>query len=431
MSVRRPSICIVTPGALGSNPRVVKEADALAEEDFDVRVVSTRTLDLVDARDEAVLRRARWTSERIDLRSRLAWRALRLPQLLAARIYRHAPLPQLRSPALHPASGLLAAAARRQRADLYIGHYPAALPAVAAAAALHGTRFAYDAEDFHLGDWPDDPAFEAQRALLRDVEGALLRHAAYVTAASPMIADAYKEEYGIAKPAVILNVVPLAQGPISPTDHGSARPAPSVYWVSQTVGPSRGLEAALRAVALSRVRPHLYLRGSPAEGFAAALLELAKSSGVGHHLHFLPPAPPHALEGLAADYDIGLCSEPGHTRNNLKALSNKLFSFLVAGLPPLMSDTPAQSAFARDAGLVDCLYRMEDPASLATKFDEMLGISGALESARRRAWSLGQTRYNWEVESRALVDLARAAIGPAVVGMGKATALISDPVGPY
>ena len=50
-------ICIVTPGYISSTPRVMKEADALAEAGFRVRVVFSQG-DLADIRrhDQLVLR---------------------------------------------------------------------------------------------------------------------------------------------------------------------------------------------------------------------------------------------------------------------------------------------------------------------------------------------------------------------------------------
>src|SRR5689334_15087705 len=81
------AICIVTASALGSNPRVVKEADALTAAGHKVHVISVRTLDLVDRRDEDVLTRANWTSERVDLRSAGQRKALRLLQIGARGVY--------------------------------------------------------------------------------------------------------------------------------------------------------------------------------------------------------------------------------------------------------------------------------------------------------------------------------------------------------
>ena len=78
---RKLRICIVTPGALGSNPRVVKEAQALHEGGNDVTVIATRTLALVDRRDEAVLAAAPWRAQRLDFTLRGgAWRLRRAAQ---------------------------------------------------------------------------------------------------------------------------------------------------------------------------------------------------------------------------------------------------------------------------------------------------------------------------------------------------------------
>ena len=196
-------------------------------------------------------------------------------------------------------------------ADLYIAHYPAALPAAAIAAQRHGARYAFDAEDFHLGDTPDGPEYDAQRQMLRAIEGRYLPGCAYVTAASPGIADAYVEAYDIARPTVVLNVFPRAQAPIRPTPRGTAAPGPSVYWFSQTIGPDRGLECAVRAIGRAQSRPHLYLRGTPAAGFLDHLRKIASEADALDRLHVLPPAAPSEMVRLAAAYDVGLV---GRTR---------------------------------------------------------------------------------------------------------------------
>ena len=64
---------------------------------------------------------------------------------------------------------------------------------------------------------------------------------------------------------------------------------------------------------------------------------IARQIGVSEHLHFLPMAAPGQMETLAAPYDIGLCGEIGHTPNRKIALTNKQFTYLLAGLPALMS----------------------------------------------------------------------------------------------
>lgn len=406
----RAKICIVTPGAIGSDPRAVKEADALHAAGYEVTVIATRTLDHVDARDEALMRRTGWRLERIDLRARADWRRLRAPQLLARKLHAIAGWDRLAVRAFSPFTAALGPAALRAPADLYIAHYPAALPAAAAAARRHGARLAYDAEDFHQGDCPDIPAFDRERRLVRSIEERYLPACAYVTAASPGIADAYAQAYGVARPRVVLNVFALSQAPDAPTPRGTARPGPSIYWFSQTIGADRGLECAVRAIALAQSRPHLHLRGTPAQGYEARLRALASQLGVPDRLHFLPPAAPDDMERLASVHDLGLVSETCETHARRLCLTNKLFSYLLAGVPPLMSATQAQARFAEEAGLGDLLFPADDAPALAALVDRLLRCSDERSARREAIWTLAHDRYNWEAERPKLVALVEGAL---------------------
>ncbi|MGQ0456060.1 MAG: glycosyltransferase [Hyphomicrobium sp.] len=401
--IERRRVCIVTRNQLGSNPRVVKEADALHEAGFDVTVIAPRTLELVDRRDEALMTRIPWRLDRIDLRSRSVWLRLRAVQLAARRAYDATGAGSLAARALSPFTPALRHRALRTPADLYIAHYPDALAAVAAAAGRHGARYAYDAEDFHLGDWPDDADYDPDRRLLREIEGRYLPGCAYITAASPLIAEGYQEAYAIPHPTVVLNVFSRRQGSGFASARGSIEPGPSLYWFSQTIGPDRGLECAVRAIAMAQTRPHLYLRGTLAADYADVVSALADGAGVAERVHLLSPACPDEMETLASAYDLGLVSETGHSASRQYCLTNKLFTYLLAGIPPLMSDTPAHRQFAQEAGLTDTLYPVDDAAALARLIDGILGSPSRLACARANALRLALERYNWETEQVRLV----------------------------
>jgi glycosyltransferase involved in cell wall biosynthesis len=310
--------------------------------------------------------------------------------------------------AWHPISPDLVRAALDVQADLYIAHYPAALPAAAIAAQRHQARYAFDAEDFHLGDTPEGPEHHTERQMLRAIEGKYLPRCAYVTAASPGIAAAYVETYGITRPTVVLNVFPRSQASSGPTPRETAAPGPSVYWFSQTIGGDRGLECAVRAIGGARTRPHLYLRGTPAAGFLDRLRTIAREAGVEERLHVLPPAIPSEMERLAAAYDVGLVGETGHTPSRRIALTNKQFTYLLAGIPVVMSDTPAHCAFAPAMGDAVRLYPVDDPAGLAAALDALLSDPASLAAARNAAWRLGQERFNWDVEQTKLLRCVQA-----------------------
>jgi glycosyltransferase involved in cell wall biosynthesis len=284
------------------------------------------------------------------------------------------------------------------------------LPAAAGAAAKHGAAYAFDAEDFHLGDAPETPDTALARRLIQDIESRYLPGASYLTAASPMIADAYAETYKVNQPKVVLNVFPRGHAPLSPMPRGSAVPGPSLYWFSQTIGPGRGIETALEAIARAATAPHLYLRGTPAAGYDHALHELARRHGVADRLHILAPGAPKEMERLGTQYDLGFSGETGFSRNNSWALGNKLFSYLLGGVPIMASDIPSHRAIAPQLGEAMSLFPIGDASALAGLLDRLLLDPARLAAARAHAWRLGQERYCWEVEQHNLV----AAVGCAL-----------------
>jgi glycosyltransferase involved in cell wall biosynthesis len=306
----------------------------------------------------------------------------------------------------------LVQAALATPADLYIAHYDAALPAAAAAARRHGACFAFDAEDYHPGDLEDLPQNRRQNDLIQAIEALYLPGCSHITAGSPGIADAYANAYGIHSPRVILNVFPKAHAPSEPTPRGSEPMRPSIYWFSQTIGLDRGLQAAIRAIATAATRPHLFLRGSISPAVAHILKSLAKEMGVSDRLHFLQPAPPDEMVRRAAEYDIGIVGETGVTHNRRIALTNKQFTYLLAGIPTLMSDVPAHRQFASELGEAAHLYAVDDDLQLAQRMDYALENPSRLAAARKHAWRLGQERYNWDREKQFMLDLVANSMRP-------------------
>ncbi len=408
-----PRICLISPGHLSTNPRLVKEAGALAQAGYTVHVISARYSRWGEQADHSCVSSSwRWEQALpfgplapwlVRVRQAVVMRAALLLWRMGVRHH------SVAAAAWHPLCCDLIRQARSIAADLYIAHYPAALPAAALAARHHRARYGFDAEDFHPGDWPEDSRFTLQRRLLRAIESQWLPGCAFLTAASPGIAEAYAATYGLPSPTVVRNVFSLAQAPPSPTPCGTVSPGPSLYWFSQTIGPDRGLECAVRALTLAHCKPHLHLRGFLRPAYRAQLFGLARELGVEEYVHVHPPAPPEQMEQLAASYDVGLVAESGCTHNRRIALTNKLFTYVLAGIPIMLSDIPAHRQLQGEAGEVVRLFRTEDPASLAAAIDGLLDAPPAvLEAARAAAFRLGQNCWNWEREQVQLLQCVQA-----------------------
>jgi glycosyltransferase involved in cell wall biosynthesis len=407
-------ICLISPGHVAFNPRLIKEADALCSAGYAVHVIAANNLRHLRSLDEPILATAKWSFELVGGGSALRDVVRRGRTKISKSVIRvsHLENLQLHEWAHHSLTGLLKSAACRHQADLYIAHYIAALPAAYFAARRFKSLWGFDAEDYHLGEFERVELEGVPARAVQKIERAYLPQASYFTAASEGIARAYARDHGISAPQVILNVFPRANAPQHPTKTGHARPGPSIYWFSQTIGTNRGLECAIQAVAKAKSKPHLYLRGNFQAGIKEKLSDIAEPLGVGHRLHYLPVALGADLERLASEYDVGLVAETGYTENRQIALTNKLFSFLLAGVAVVASDTLAHRTCAKVCSAVH-LYSAESSCSLANVIDDLLLDPRALERARCQSWAAGQKWYNWDLEQRKLLQVICSQIGPS------------------
>ena len=397
---RGKKICLVTNGHLSSNPRIVKEADALAGSGAHTQVVGLQTLPGLQRFDLDLARDKRWRYRAIDV-SRGAG-----PWTYRARAAREYAL-RLLPPSLWKAPGVIEGAFSRftsalgvalenEPAEMYIAHNLAALPAAAAAARRFGARLGFDAEDYHAGELPDAPANQIARQRVLAIEDRYLPMCQHLTAASPGIAELYARRY--ARPvATILNVFSLAERPPVATAPSSGT-SPVLYWFSQTIGPGRGLEQMLGIVGRMRTRPVLQLRGTWAAGFRDRLAAVAEREGVSAQLRFLDRAAPDEMVSLAAGHSLGLAIEIGDILNRTICLSNKIFTYLLAGVPVVLSDTSAHRRLAVELGEAARIIDLDRIAEAAEALDAWLLSGDRLARSRATAWDLGQHRFNWDNE---------------------------------
>lgn len=413
MSSGPPLICLIAAGQVSSTPRMVKEADALAEAGYRVHVVFTRTFPGADALDETVLRGAPWTVSRIDATrgAGSAWRKL-LRRLARLRIGRAGQLSLRASARASGAEALhLGAVAARVPAALYIGHSLPALPAAAMAARRRRSAFGFDLEDYHDEETEEAMADRVERNTRRALQSRLLAGCAHLTASAPLISERYRDAYGV-RPQTVLNVFPRSYGPRVPVDPGPVsleRPA-RVYWFSQTIGPGRGLEEMVAVLGRMRTPVELLLRGFPAPGYLDHLRARAAATKLRLPLRVLAPGAPGEMARLAAEADLGLSTELRRPPNRDLCLTNKIFVYLLAGVPQLLSRTTAQAALAPELGEAALLSDLEPAEVAAAQLDGFFAAPDRVAAARKHAAALADRRFCWEIEKGAFLgSVARVA----------------------
>src|SRR5690348_13851819 len=196
-------VCLVTPGQPSSNPRLVKEADALADAGHDVHVVASYFADWATDADRALVAARRWTMTFVDWRrdvSPALFHGSRVRHFAARTVTNWAPnARRMATASLSRVGPELRTAVQAISADLYVAHNLGALPIVGEVASARRALAAFDAEDFRSGQL-DETSDPRAVAFIRAVERQWLPGCAYVTAAAPAIAAAYRDEYDIALP---------------------------------------------------------------------------------------------------------------------------------------------------------------------------------------------------------------------------------------
>ncbi|MCL6451805.1 MAG: glycosyltransferase, partial [Acetobacteraceae bacterium] len=160
------------------------------------------------------------------------------------------------------------------------------------AAKLTGGKFLYDSHEINL-DRARLGRMPLEQALGRVWEGFLIRRSAAVVVAGDMAADVLASRYRIPRPAVVMNLAPIA-----------ARPAPGAWRAEHErvfsdrrfkvlylggVTWFRGLEQTLGAIATLDEGFLFIAMGSAHPKFLTTLLQLARELGVESRVSLLEP----------------------------------------------------------------------------------------------------------------------------------------------
>ncbi|HEX8490311.1 MAG TPA: glycosyltransferase, partial [Chthoniobacterales bacterium] len=273
------------------------------------------------------------------------------------------------------------------------------------AARKTSAKLAFDAEDFHTEELTAGQRHPGDQMARSVIEKKFLPQCAYLTASAPLIAEAYRDRYGVTMQP-ILNVFPKSQAPETPVAVEQTLPR-SLYWFSQTIGPARGLEELIACLAHLREPVTLHLRGNVSGSYDERLKRVAAKTGMAARIHLLPPVRPDELAKQAADYQLGLAVEPGSSPNNCMALSNKIFTYLLAGLPVLLSRTPAQENLGAELGEAALLIDLRSPRDAAARIENFLSDPALQQRARDAAWQLARERFNWDIEQLKVLQQVR------------------------
>jgi len=398
-------ICLVGPLHVSFNPRLLREADTLAEAGHQVRVVCRQTDVTLRELDRLVVEGRRWKLESLDLCRNGTLNRQWLTTALRARGYEKAFSAGLRtgnvaSRAYVRGFGQLRRLAEKEPSDWFIAHTLPGLPIAAAAAARLNAKLGFDCEDLLA-----EPGTQYYQ-MARRIEENYLPVCDYVSVPSQKMCQRLTEQHEISPPIVLYNVFPqrLADGMVEPWRRASNRRL-RFHWFSQTIGEGRGLEEAIQALNLLNEQTELHLRGRVAVNYREALQSLGRTFGNKVELIFHPPVSPDVIIRSMEHFDIGLALERPTNGNASRTMSNKLGSYLLAGLAIVASDTPGQREVMEQAPEAGFLYPADQPQELASKLQIWCDQRTILRQTQQAAWEIARNRFCWDVEKRKLLTV--------------------------
>ena len=391
-------VVLISSGQPSVNPRLVKEANALSSVGYEVLVVYSFWTNWAWEMDQKLFASVSWKpilaggspyhNKLVYFLTRLRFKFV---TLIANKLTLNFGVAEM---AKGRASVELLQKAKSIKADFYIAHNLAALPVAVKAANYYKVKCGFDAEDFHRQEVSDSP-FDFNYRISSFLEDKYLRHCNYITAASPLIAHAYKEVYSNLNPLVINNVFELKH-----IQKSTIRPDSQLklFWFSQTIGKNRGLEDVIGALnILENDAIELHFLGncnSVSINHFNSLVTYEKAQ-----IFFHKPISSEEVFHFSSQFDIGLALEPGFCYNNKIALSNKLFSYLISGLTLIVSDTKAQKSFIEKNEGAGFVYQIGNAVELADKIDYLFQNRNILKDCKLKATQLAIDKYNWELES--------------------------------
>ncbi len=310
----------------------------------------------------------------------------------------------------------------QSRADIYHAHDVNALPAVFLAACLRRKPVVFDAHEYTAEEGQSSSVQTRLHRLIVFLLRLLLPRCSGVITVSPQIARGFCDQYALADVRVVRNT-PVYQ---SVTRTNRLREALGLSQQTRIALYQGGLQANRDLECLVRAAPFLesdialVFMGQDAQNTKASLESLALREGVTDRVKFLPAVPYEDLLAWTSSADLGLIVFPPDYSLSIRwCLPNKLFEYLMAGLPVLTSPLEAVADIIRtyDVGQVTTSLAPED---IARAINTLLADQQACARMRANALQAAREELCWEKEQQQLLRLYHEIVSRSKYTIGSA-----------
>jgi glycosyltransferase involved in cell wall biosynthesis len=294
----------------------------------------------------------------------------------------------------------------RTPARVYHAHNIHTGPVAWMSARLRRASLVYDAHELYGEVWDVPPLQQGRLVALASLiaERFMVHRSEAVVTTNRSRVTALRERHGPANIEVLGNV-PARVDEIVPLDPGFPSGRTVLLYQGGVYARSRAFAETLRALALLDDAVLVVIGFGRAEDLEL-VRKWARDEGVADRVEILPPRPFGELVQTAAAATVGLVPIRADNMNHYFGDTNKLFEYMMAGLPVVASDLP-EIRLVVTAGdpPVGELFEPSRPESIAAAVRRVVDNPDQYAARRREARALALRRFNWELESERLLSL--------------------------
>ena len=409
---------MVVKNRLSNDARVKKEVKALAEDGWRVTVIAMpeKGAPEEETRDGiTILRPPIYSPVKQQLRERVAGVSSKKDTSFRASLIRSIRGNRLRRFIADlqrdiPWEMKLRRAAVAANADVYHANDLDTLQICGKAAAKNRALLVYDSHEL----WLESSRFKTatnpvNRIRLRRIEKKYISKADAVIAVTPLRGREMRRMYpGIKRLETVENapekIMKLPEkGMLRKLAGADEHTVMALY--QGVICPERGLEELIETASLAKSTGMKFVVIGM-DAWNGTLQEMAGKAGLSDCFVFLPPVPSEKLPQITVDADMGFILFRNTCLNHYYSLPNKLYEYMMAGVPVIASCFPELKRVIDETGC-GVTVDPESPKEIFSAVKKLAGnpaLRKAMSEAGRKA---AMEQYNWEPQREKLTGIYR------------------------
>lgn len=298
--------------------------------------------------------------------------------------------------------------ALKQKPDIYHAFDLKTLPLAYIVSRINKSKLIYDSRELYVESMRDEELPKFYKRIMMSVERFLIRRVDGVIVVSDARADILVKRYGIKSPTVVFNCAPYKEYRRTTIikDLLNIKGDKRIVLYQGIISSGRGLENIVNASRYLDDVVVVLIGGGNQKG---ELIRKVKEEGLEEKVKFIDAVPYKDLLDYTMSADLGVHPIQNTCLNHYYCAPNKLFEYLMAGLPVAISNFPEMEMIVKNNGVGET-FDPEDPGDIARVINNILNDEEEYNRRRRNALKLAKERYNWEMESRKMLDVYERAL---------------------